>query len=340
MPKLFLIVLLLYSVSGVSDEYIFKAGDPSLAVWLLPNVAPSPDHNPITKEKVELGKKLFFDTRLSGGQEISCATCHSPDKGWSDNLPTGKGHENTVLKRASPTIINTGFNDIQMWDGRSPTLEDQALGPLESDVEMHTNMKDLLRFLKNSGYKQLFNDVFPQEGISEKTLSKAIAAFERTIVSNNSPFDLWVKGDASALTKNQINGFKLFVDSDKANCAVCHSAPNFTDNGFHNLGLASFNNKDPDLGRYNKVPIKLMKGAFKTPTIRDITLSAPYFHDGSATTLQQVMAHYVEGGKVKTNLSPNLKPLTLTDNEISDVIAFMRSLTTPAPPLELPTFPL
>ncbi len=333
-------MLFSFPMQCLANNYVFEAGHASLQEWLLPDEVPSPKSNPQTQQKIALGKQLFFDNRLSGNKGMSCASCHSPDKGWADNLPTAIGNKGKVLGRASPTIMNTGFNDIQMWDGRSPTLEDQALGPLESDVEMHTDMAELLLFLNNSAYTPIFNRVFPSKGVSKETMAQAIAAFERTLVSNNSPFDQWVKGDSGALTQNQINGFKLFVDSEKGNCAVCHSAPNFTDNGFHNLGLASFGQEKPDVGRYAKVPIKLMKGAFKTPTIRDITLSAPYFHDGSASTLDKVMVHYIKGGEVKTNLSPNLKVLSLTNKETSDIIAFMQSLTTPPEPFNLPVLPL
>lgn len=322
------------------SEYVFEAGHPSLQHWLLPEQVPEPADNPLTKEKIELGKKLFFDPRLSGDGNMSCATCHSPMFGWSDGQTTARGHKSMVLGRASPVVTNTGYNDIQMWDGREATLESQSIGPMRSDAEMNMNIPELIAFLNESGYRQLFSQAFPNEEIGIEQLAKAIASFERTIVSRDSPFDHWVRGDDTAMTSQQVRGFKLFVDPNKGNCAVCHSAPNFTDNGFHNLGLASYDTANPDLGRFHQKPLRLMKGAFKTPTIRDITLSAPYFHDGSASTLEEVLAHYVAGGVAKSNVSPNMKPLTLSEQEQADIVAFMQSLTTPAEPFVMPVLPL
>jgi cytochrome c peroxidase len=227
-----------------------------------------------------------------------------------------------------------------MWDGREQTLEDQSIGPMRNSAEMNMDIPKLVQFLKSSDYQQHFKNAFGSDEIGVEQIAKALASFERTVVSRNSPFDAWVRGDKSALTEQQIRGFKVFVDPKKGNCAVCHSAPNFTDNGFHNLGLASYGNENPDLGRYTQRPLKLMKGAFKTPTIRDITLSAPYFHDGSANTLDEVVEHYAKGGVVKGNLSPNMKALNLTEQEKLDLVAFMESLTTPRKEFVLPILPL
>lgn len=329
------------SVALESEQVVFEAGHPSLQKWLLPDVAPAPANNQITQDRIDLGKRLFFDPRLSGDKNMSCATCHSPMFGWSDGLPTARGNKSMILDRASPVVVNSGFNSIQMWDGRDATLEEQAIGPMRAHVEMNINIPDLLSFLSsNKEYAGYFEKAYPKEGVTEDTLAKAIATFERTIVSNNSPFDKWVKGDKTALTKQQINGFKVFYDTKKGNCVVCHQAPNFTDNGFHNLGLAAFGKENPDLGRYSERPLNLMKGAFKTPTMRDASLSAPYFHDGSATTLREVVEHYQSGGVVKTNLSPNFVAANLTEQEVDDLVAFMESLTTPPEPFELPTLPL
>jgi len=328
-----------YSTASESD-YVLKAGHDSLKVWLLPDQAPAPADNKLTKDRIELGKTLFFDPRLSGDGNMSCATCHNPMLGWSDALPTARGVKSMVLGRASPTIINTGFNDIQMWDGRKATLEDQAMGPMEATVEMNMDTAKLFKWInKSNGYKKLFKKAYPDsKKITADTLSKAMASYERTVVSNNSPFDRWVKGDAKAMSKQQINGFKLF--NGKAKCEVCHSAPNFTDNGFHNLGLASWGDKEPDMGRYAQKPIGLMKGAFKTPTLRNITQTAPYFHDGSAANLMDAVEHYSKGGIVKTNLSPNMEQLDLTKQEKKDLVAFMQALTSPMPAVSLPLLPL
>lgn len=338
--KKLLVLLSLWIPFSFANQMVFEAGHPSLQHWLLPDEVPTPKDNPLTQEKIELGKMLFFDPRLSGDKNMSCATCHSPLFGWSDGLPTAKGFQSMVLRRASPTVINTAYNSIQMWDGRKKSLEDQAIGPMESNEEMNMNIPELMHFLQTSDYANYFEAAFPGEKIDNYTLAKALASFERTVISNNSPFDAWVKGDKKAMTEQQVRGFKLFVDPNKGNCEVCHSAPNFTDNGFHNLGLESFGNENPDVGRYAQRPLKLMKGAFKTPTLRDVTTTAPYFHDGSAPTLKAVVEHYVTGGKVKENVSPNLKPLTLTSQEIEDIAAFLEALTSPAENFTLPTIPL
>lgn len=310
-------------------------------VWLLPAAAPHAANNQPNPARIELGKKLFFDPRLSSDGNMSCATCHNPLLGWSDGLPTGKGFKSEVLGRASPTVINTAYNGIQMWDGRKKDLIDQATGPLESEHEMAANLPKLIEFLNNSeGYKTAFALAYPGEAIDLKTLAKAIASFEGTVVSNNSAFDRWLKGDKKAMTAQQIKGFRLFTDANKGNCAACHQAPNFTDNGFHNLGLASYNKEKPDMGRYEQRKIAILKGAFKTPTLRDITLTAPYFHDGSAKTLKEVVAHYNKGGEVKTDLSPNIKPLNLSDEEQACIVAFMEALTSKHVATVLPELPL
>lgn len=341
MKKLLVLLSLSFSIScSWADEMVFEAGHPSLQHWLLPTNVPTPEDNPLTEKKVELGKMLFFDPRLSGDKNMSCATCHSPLFGWSDGLPTAKGFQSMILGRASPTVTNTGYNSIQMWDGRKKSLEDQAIGPMESNEEMNMNIPELMHFLRTSQYAEYFEKAFPGEKIDNYTLAKALASFERTVVSNNSPFDAWVKGDTSAMTQQQVRGFKLFVDPDKGNCEVCHSAPNFTDNGFHNVGLKSFGEENPDLGRYAHRPLGLMKGAFKTPTLRDVTQTAPYFHDGSAANLTAVIKHYAAGGEVKHNLSPNLKTLNLTEQEMEDIEAFLHALTSPTQEFVLPIIPL
>lgn len=337
---LLLTMFFVYSSAGSDSKYVFKAGDSSLKVWLLPKEAPYPSNNQPNVDRVELGKKLFFDPRLSGDQNMSCATCHSPLFGWSDGLSTAKGNKSKVLGRASPTVVNSAFEKIFMWDGRKASLEDQAMGPMQASTEMNMDVPRLIKFLNaNPEYSAAFHKAYPQEAIDESTLSKAITSFERTLISNNSPFDRWVKGDKKALNESQIRGFKIFVDPEKGNCEVCHSAPNFTDSGFNNIGLASFGDANPDVGRFSERAIKSMRGAFKTPTLRDITLTAPYFHDGSAATLEAVVDHYVKGGVVKTNLSPNIKPLTLTEDEKRDLVAFLSQLTTPPKPFLLPILP-
>jgi cytochrome c peroxidase len=329
------------SVTDTEGHLItLEAGHASLQKWKLPATPPHPQDNVPTLKRVELGKKLFFDPRLSGDGNMSCASCHSPLLGWSDGLPTAKGAKSMVLDRASPTVINTAFNSLQMWDGRKNSLEDQAMGPMEASVEMNMDTRKLFTWLNgHEGYRALFQEAFPGKPIDADSLSKAIASFERTVISNTSPFDRWVAGEKKAMSPDQVKGFALFVDPQKANCSACHSGPNFTDNGFHNLGLASFGNANPDMGRYAQKPVASLKGAFKTPTVREAANTAPYFHDGSAKTLTELVEFYAKGGVVKTNQSRNMKELQLTPQEIAQVVSFMEALSSPAKPFVLPVLP-
>jgi len=332
------IALLGVATHAVAADYVVKAGDPSLQGFLL-GAMPHPDDNAPTAARVELGQKLFFDPRMSGDGNMSCATCHNPALGWSDGLPTARGVKSSVLGRASPTVYNTGYNTIQMWDGRKKSLEDQAMGPMQANVEMNMDIGKLFNWIANSeGYKALFAKAYPGEPINETTLSKAIASFERTVVSKDPAFDRWVKGDAGAMTAQQVDGFQVFLG--KGNCVACHSGANFTDNGFHNLGLASWGAGEPDMGRYAQKPVKAMKGAFKTPTVREVARTGPYFHDGSAKTLMDVVEHYDRGGVVNTNLSANMKPPGLSLQEKQSLVAFMQALTSPFISVTVPELPV
>jgi cytochrome c peroxidase len=324
-----------------------KAGHTSLSKWLLPAQPPAPADNQTTPERVKLGEMLFFDPRLSGTGQVTCVSCHFPERGWSDGMPTSVRFMGEVMNVASPTIVNIGYNSIFMWDGRQPTLERQAIGGQGIKADINAGMAEfgikdgvhLERLKQVQGYLALFEQAYPGQGISRETIGKAIAAFERSVVSNTSPFDRWIKGDEKAMNAQQIRGFASFIDPEKGNCGVCHWAPNFTDNGFHNVGLQSYAVEKPDLGRYKQRPVRLMRGAFKTPTLRDIALTAPYFHDGSARLLRDVVDHYARGGIVHDNLSPNLKPLALTDEDKDDLVAFMQALTSPQPPYVYPVLP-
>lgn len=314
--------------SGAAEE-----ADP----YLRPSIVPAPADNQLTPDRAELGKILFFDPRLSGSNWISCATCHNPALGWSDGLPTAMGVGMKTLSRATPTILNTAYNRIQMWDGRTPTLEEQATGPVESPDEMNENLEDLFKELSAiPGYKELFEKSYPGEGISKKTISKAIASFERAVVSTESPFDNWRKGDTKAVSESAKRGFTLF--ENKANCTACHQGFNFVDNGFHNIGLKKISGTQ-DEGRFAHKKVKVLKGAFKTPTLRDIALTAPYMHNGTYKTLREVVDHYNRGGDNKENLDPNLKPLNLTEQEKGDLVAFMQSLTGKHMPITIPQLP-
>jgi cytochrome c peroxidase len=330
---------LMLTVPALSAEYVLSVKKED-SVWLLPKTPAAPAGNLPTPARVALGKALFFDPRLSSDGNMSCASCHNPLFGWSDGLPTSKGFKSQVLGRASPTIINTAYNTLQMWDGRKESLEDQAIGPLESPNEMATDLNALFTWLNaDPTYTAMFAKAYPGEAIDRNTLSKGIASFERTIVSNNSPFDRWLRGDKKAMNPKQVLGFRLFEDPAKGNCVVCHQAPNFTDGGFHNIGLASYGNSNPDFGRFAIKAFPSLKGAFKTPTLRDVALTAPYFHDGSAKNLTEVVELYRRGGVVRTDLSKNIKPLKLSQDEVAAIVAFMNALTSPSKPFILPTLP-
>ncbi len=323
--------LILCASLGVAPQ-AFAESDP----YLRPASVPAPADNLPTAERVELGKALFFDPRLSGSNWISCATCHNPALGWSDALPTGIGHNGKALARATPTILNTAFVQPLMWDGRKRSLEDQALGPVESPDEMHQDPDALVAKLKSiQGYRTLFERAYPGAGITKDTIAKAIASFERTVVSTEAPFDRWRKGDEHAISANAKRGFELFTH--KANCVACHEGFNFSDNGFHNVGVADAAQFDP--GRFKVKPLAAMRGAFKTPTLRDVALTAPYMHNGMYRTLAEVVEHYDRGGDVRTNLSPEMRPLQLSSQEKQDLVAFLETLTGDANPVEVPVLP-
>ena len=303
-----------------------------------PQVVPAPVDNAVTPVRIELGKNLFFDPRLSGSQWISCASCHNPALGWSDGLPTALGDGMKKLPRATPTILNTAYNKLQMWDGRATSLEDQATGPIKAQAEMNMDMYILLtRLSAIPGYKNLFERAYPGEGITEQTVAKALASFERTIVSTESPFDRWRKGNASAVDASAKRGFALF--EGKAKCAKCHQGFNFTDDGFHNIGLKTPAGLSPDEGRFAQRKVAILKGAFKTPTLRDIAHTAPYMHNGVYATLAQVIEHYNRGGEIKENIDPNISALDLSEMEKSDLLNFLNSLTGNPQIITIPQLP-
>jgi len=297
-----------------------------------------PADNPWSKEKEELGKMLYFDPRLSGSNWISCMTCHNPGLGWGDGLPRTIGHGQKELGRHSPTIINSGYFELQFWDGRAKSLEEQAVGPIGSQVEMKQDMKALEKELAAiPGYVRLFKKVFPKEGISETTIAKAIGTFERSVVSKNAPYDKYFAGDKTAMSASALNGMKLFFG--KAKCSICHNGPAFTDSGFHNIGVKQHGPLKEDLGRYNVTKEDFDKGAFKTPGLRHITRSAPYMHDGSEATLQEVVEFYDRGGDVEENRSPFITPLGLTNEEKKDLVEFMQALEGEPIVVALPELP-
>ena len=284
-----------------------------------------PADNKWSKEKEELGKMLYFDPRLSGSNWISCATCHNPGLGWGDGLPRTIGDGQKELGRHAPTVINSGYFKIQMWDGRKKSLEDQAKGPIEAAGEMNQNFDELIGELKAiPGYVKRFASVFGANSLTIDNIAKAIATFERSVVSKNAPYDKYWAGDKSAMSASAVNGMKLFFG--KAKCAICHNGPVFTDSGFYNIGVKASGPLKVDLGRYNQSKADFDNGAFKTPGLRSISQSAPYMHNGTEATLEDVVEFYDRGGDVKENLSPFITPLGLTGQEKKDLVEFLVAL--------------
>ena len=283
-----------------------------------------PDDEEPTKEEIELGKTLFFDHRLSVNDKQSCASCHNPELGFSDGLKFSLGTMGEKVGRNTPQIYNLAWNVTFFWDGRAPTLEDQALGPIEAAGEMNMPLDKLIPKLKKiKGYHPLFEAAYGKDSITKENIGKAIAAFERTIIVDDTPFDRFMKGDKNAISPDAINGLALF--QGKARCIQCHDGPNFTDNSFHNIGI-----KGDDIGRGKHMKNdRTLDGAFKTPGLRNIIFSAPYMHDGSEATLEDVVRFYNKGGDDVKNKSKLIVPLNLTEKEIMDIVAFMGTLTQP-----------
>lgn len=303
----------------------------------LPTSIPTPSSNLNYKAKVELGKQLYFDGRLSKSGAISCAFCHNPGTGFADPRQTSIGIGGGVGGRQSPTVYNTAFNHVQFWDGRARSLEEQAIGPIQNPIEMGETHEHVVgKLSKIKGYQQQFRAVFGTE-VNLQGIAEAIAAYERTVISTNSAFDKYVAGEAKAMDESAVRGMALF--KGKARCILCHNGPNFTDNQFHNLGVPQVGPLKEDLGRYDVTKAEKDKGAFKTPTLRSIVETAPYMHDGAFKTLEESVDFLNAGGGANPNLSPLVKPLNLTAEEKADLVAFLKALTGEPIPFQLPKIP-
>jgi len=298
-----------------------------------PTSIPFPAANPYNAEKAQLGKMLFFDQRLSRNFNMNCATCHNPSLGWEDGVSGAFGGQGVTLGRNSPTVLNMAWGKTFFWDGRSSTLEDQIRGPVESPNEMNVSLDTVAKRLNEvPGYRQWFERVFPGKGIHVDGILKAIATYERTIVSGTAPFDRWVSGDDSAISDSAKRGFKFF--NGQGGCSACHTGWNFTDNEFHDIGLAT-----EDEGRKVISQKSSDQHAFKTPGLRNISQRAPFMHNGSIKSLEQVMLHYVSGGIPRSSRSEQMKPVPMTQQQIADLVTFMDSLTGDDQPVSLPILP-
>lgn len=284
-----------------------------------------PKDNPYTPEKAELGRLLYFDKRISADRTLSCASCHHPAKGFTDQSAVSTGIRGQKGGVSAPTVINRAYGMLQFWDGRANSLEAQAVGPMANAIEMGNTHEALLSALKKiPGYRTRFKKVFGTEDFDLDHVAKAIATFERTVVSGDAPFDRYKAGMKDAMTPAQARGMDVFFK--KAKCDQCHEGANFTLNAFHNLGVGQDKPKS-DEGRYAVTKRPSDFGAFKTPTLREIEHTAPYMHDGSLKTLEEVVEFYNKGGKPNKNLDELMRTLNLTDAEKADLVAFLKALS-------------
>ncbi len=270
---------------------------------------PTPESNPLTTEKIELGRRLFFDRRLSRDGTIACSTCHDPARAFSGDQPIAVGIAGRAGRRNAPAIINRGYGRAFFWDGRETTLESQVLKPIEDPNEMD--------FTADAAAARV--------GFAREDLANALASFVRSILSGNSRFDRFVYGDRAALSEAEQRGLQIF--RGKGSCTVCHIGPTLTDERFHNTGVAFREGGVTDDGRFAVTGKDADRGAFKTPTLRDVEVTAPYMHDGSLATLEDVVEFYDQGGRANPNLDPDVRALRLTAEEKRALIAFLKSLT-------------
>ncbi len=285
---------------------------------------PIPADNPMTAEKVWLGRQLFFDERLSIDNSRSCYSCHVCQRGLSDGAQTSTGAENKRVERNSPTLWNIGYHQKFYWDGRSDSLEKQAMdawtGPYMGVGERSGEIVARINALQ--GYRSQFQKVFRSDATAENMM-KAVAAFERTIIGGNTPWDRWRAGDKSAISQSAFRGWNIFQG---INCNNCHDGLLFTDQQYHNIGIG-MDHQVGDVGRFEVTKRPEDFGAFKTPTLRDVAKSGPYFHDGSAGMLEEAVDIMLGGGKPNQNLDKNLKPHRLSPDQREDLLNFLRALT-------------
>ena len=283
-----------------------------------------PRDNPYSVEKAQLGKLLYFDKRLSADGTVACATCHDPKFAFTDGAAVSTGIKGQKGGRSAPTIINRAWSLAQFWDGRASTLEAQALGPMANPIEMGNTHTAIVEQVRNiQGYRPLFQAAFGDEAITIDRVSMAITTFERTVMSGNSPYDKWKAGQKNAMPDAAVRGYHMFL---KAQCDACHEGANFTSNMYANIGIG-IDKAEPDLGRYEVTKDPGDWGVFKTPTLREVEHTAPYMHDGSLKTLEEVVDYYDKGGTPNKNLDSHIRPQHLTAQQKADLVAFLRALS-------------
>ena len=293
----------------------------------LDNYLPVPEDNPLTREKVELGRRLFNEKQLSRDGTVACSTCHDPKRNFTDDKPLAEGVFGRIGARRVPAILNRGYGTAFFWDGRIPTLEEQVLQPIINDKEMDMTLEEVVAKLrKDEAYAAEFDSVFGH-AITEQDVSHALAGYVRTILAGNSRYDRYLNGEGDALTELERRGLEIF--RGKGNCTDCHLGPNLTDEKFRNTGIAWKNGELADLGRFRFTKRENDRGSFKTPTLRNVASRAPYMHDGSLATLNDVADYYNRGGNRNPWLDRELLPLRLTEAEKEALVAFLHTLTGP-----------
>lgn len=290
----------------------------------LPKKPPLPPDNRLSRDRAKLGRRLFFDPVLSVDCTVSCASCHDPRHGFAGPLPLAIGIGGARGRRHPPSLLNRVYGTTFFWDGRATTLEEQALQPISNPKEMGSNIDELLRRLgEDANYREAFAAAY-EGGITAGNLAKALASFQRLLLSGNSPVDRFVAGDVSALTTRQRQGLWLF--ESRAGCWQCHSGKNYTDESFHNTGV-SLHKQPVDRGRFEVTARETDLGRFKTPSLRSVALTAPYMHDGSLPTLRAVVEFYNRGGTKGPNLDPGIKPLNLSSEQIESIVSLLEALS-------------
>ncbi|HTW30119.1 MAG TPA: cytochrome c peroxidase [Candidatus Sulfotelmatobacter sp.] len=300
-----------------------------------------PADNPPTAETIALGRRLFYDPILSSDNTVSCASCHSPQSGFSDPRPVSEGVGKKLGSRHSPPVVNAAYYNVQFWDGRAPTLESQAEGPVQNPVEMANTLTTVEQRLNaDPSYREQFAAAWGAKPITYEMVEKSIASFERTVISGNSPFDRWKYGhDKNAVDASVKRGYIVFTSPKKGDCASCHTVGEkyalFTDNEFHNIGVSVGGDAGDftDVGLYAVTHKEADKGKFKTPSLRNVATRTPYLSDGSLKNLKDVIDFYIGAGNSNPNLDPKIHVLDfLSGQERSDLQAFLNSLTGEMPP--------